>query len=100
VGGTTMGRRSGGGAGQEKNCESEGDVPGRVSRYGSDESRHGRTMRAVAPHLFSIIITSSCWRGGIVARTWIGRVEGSGRRTQNLGGGKLDSLIRTPHKKL
>ena len=37
MGGTTMGRRSGGGTGQEKNCESEGDVPGRVSRYGSDE---------------------------------------------------------------
>ena len=85
MGGTTMGRRSGGGTGQEKNCKSEGDVPGRVSRYGSDEHRHGRTMQAVAPHLFSII-ASLCWRGGIVARTGIGRVEGSGRRTQNLGG--------------
>ena len=85
MGGTTMGWRSGGGTGQEKNCKSKGDIPGRVSRYGSDERRHRRTMQAVAPHLFSII-ASSCWRGGIVARMGIGCVEGSGRRTQNLGG--------------
>jgi len=80
-----MGRRSGGGTGQEKNCKSEGDVPGRVSRYNSDEHRHGRTMRVVVHHLFSIV-ASSCWRGGIVVRTGIGHVEGLGRRTQNLGG--------------
>jgi len=85
VGGTTMGRRSGGGTGQEKNCKSKGDVPGRVSRYSSDECRHGWTMQAVAPHLFSII-ASSCWRGGMVARMGIGHVEGSGQHTQNLGG--------------
>jgi len=87
VGGTTMRRRSGGGTGQEKNCKSKGDVPGRASRYDSDKRRlgHRRTMQAAVPHLFSIV-ASSCWRGGIVARTGIGRVEGSGRCTQNLGG--------------
>ena len=90
-----MGRRSGGGTGQEKNCKSEGDVPGRVSSHGSDERRHGRTMQAVAPHLFSII-ASSCWRGGIVARTGIGRVEGSGQRTQNLGGGEVRLTYSNP----
>ena len=85
MGGTTMGWRSSAGTGQKKTCESEGDVPGRVSRYDSDERRHRRTMRVVVHHLFSIV-ASSCWKGGIVVRTGIGRVEGLGRRTQNLGG--------------
>jgi len=68
VGGTTMGRRSGEGTGQEEACESEGDVPGRVSRYGPDERRLGRTMQTAMPHLFSIV-ASSFWRVGL----WRGR---------------------------
>ena len=53
------------------------------SRYGSDECRRGRTMRAVTTHLFSIV-ASLCWRNGVAERPGIGRVKGLGRGTQNL----------------
>ena len=63
--------RSGGGTGQQKKSEGEGDIPVGMRRYGSSEHRCGRMMQVVMCCLFSVV-ACSCWRSGMAARTGIG----------------------------
>ena len=59
VSSTTVGRRSSGGlVSKKKKSKGERHILVSVSRYGSNERRHGRMMRAVMPRLVSITASS------------------------------------------
>ena len=64
-------RRSGGGTGQQKKSEGEGDILVGMRRYGSSEHRCRRMTQVVMCCLFSVV-ACLCWRSGMAARTGIG----------------------------